>query len=206
MIGIFGGTFDPIHYGHLRSALEVQEIFGLDQVRFVLSAQPPHRQSTQASVVMRLAMLRLAIDNLTGFVVDTREMERSGPSYMVDTLESLRQEFSKQILLLFIGADAFNQLTSWHQWQRLFEYAHVVVLTRPGYKVNHMDGFLRTKNTDQILELKSMSAGKLYFQSITQLDISATSIRSMIVNGKSPQFLLPDKVLIYIREHRLYQL
>ena len=112
MIGIFGGTFDPVHYGHLRSAFEVKEIFGLDEVRLIPSAQPPHRQAPQASVAMRMEMFKLAVQNQPGFIVDTREIDRAGASYMVMTLESLRQEFPEQPLLLFIGSDAFNHLTN----------------------------------------------------------------------------------------------
>jgi len=110
MIGIFGGTFDPIHYGHLRSALEVKETFGLTEIRLIPSAQPPHREQPAATALMRLHMLELAIKNQPGLIIDTRELNRSGASYMVDTLKSLRQEFNDEPLLLFIGSDAFNQL------------------------------------------------------------------------------------------------
>ncbi|PPD32864.1 MAG: nicotinic acid mononucleotide adenylyltransferase, partial [Methylomonas sp.] len=128
MIGIFGGTFDPVHYGHLRSALEVKELFGLDEVRLIPCYQPPHRDQPKASATMRLQMLQQAINHEPGLVVDSRELNRAGPSYMVDTLKSLREEFSEQTLLLFIGSDAFENLTSWHRWQQLFDYAHLVVL------------------------------------------------------------------------------
>jgi nicotinate-nucleotide adenylyltransferase len=205
MIGIFGGTFDPVHYGHLRSALEVKEIFGLAEVRLILSAQPPHRTVPQASIGMRLDMLQLAVKKQPGFIVDTREIARAGVSYMVMTLESLRQDFPEQPLLLFIGSDAFNQLTGWYQWQRLFDFAHVVVLTRPGYRVGQLDDFFTARQSANKQELSEQLAGKLYFQPITQLDISATAIRDMIANKHNPAFLLPDAVLAYIKEHELYQ-
>ncbi len=205
MIGIFGGTFDPVHYGHLRSALEVKEIFGLDEVRLIPSFQPPHRPAPQAPVGMRLDMLKLAVKKQPGFVIDTREIARAGASYMVMTLESLKQEFPERRLLLFIGSDAFNQLTSWYQWQRLFDFAHVVVLTRPGFSVMQPDDFFAAKQTTNKQELSEKLAGKLYFQAITQLDISATAIREMIAKGLNPQFLLPDTVLAYIKQHELYQ-
>jgi nicotinate-nucleotide adenylyltransferase len=204
MIGIFGGTFDPVHYGHLRSALEAKEIFGLDEVLLIPSSQPPHRQAPQASATMRLEMLRLAVQNQPGLTIDTREIARAGASYMLMTLESLRQEFPGQPLLLFIGSDAFNQLTGWHQWQRLFDFAHIIVLTRPGYRVGRLDDFFADRQTELKTLLNAQLAGKLYFQPITQLDISATAIRAMIAHGKSPQFLLPDAVLAYIKEHQLY--
>jgi nicotinate-nucleotide adenylyltransferase len=205
MIGIFGGTFDPVHYGHLRSALEVKEIFSLDEIRLIPSAQPPHRQVPQVSADMRLAMLKLAVENLQGFVVDARELDRPGASYMVDTLVSLQQDFPQQILLLFIGSDAFNKLTAWHQWQRLFDYAHIVVLTRPGFIVNQLDDFFAASKTEDKQDLSQYTSGKLYFQPITQLDISATSIRSMIAQQRDPRFLLPDSVIAHINQHQLYQ-
>jgi nicotinate-nucleotide adenylyltransferase len=205
MIGIFGGTFDPVHVGHLRSALEVKEIFGLDEVRLILSAKPPHRPVPQAPIGMRLEMLQLAVKKLPGFIVDTREIGRPGASYMIDTLVSLRHDYSQTPLLLIIGSDAFNRLTSWHQWQRLFDFAHLVVLTRPGSAVLQLDNFFSARHTTNKQDLSELSAGKLYFQPITQLDISATNIRKMIADQRNPAFLLPDTVIAYIKLHWLYQ-
>jgi len=205
MIGIFGGTFDPVHYGHLRSALEVKELFGLTEVRLVLSAQPPHREQPAATALMRLQMLELAIKNQPGLISDTRELKRQGASYMVDTLTSLRQEFKNESLLLFIGSDAFNQLKTWHQWPHLFDFAHLVVMTRPGFAIQNLDDFFKAKLANELTELTHVSAGKLYFQQVTQLDISATAIRNMIAEQQNPGFLLPDTVIAYIRQHQLYQ-
>ena len=205
MIGIFGGTFDPIHYGHLRSALEVKEIFGLAEVRLIPSAQPPHREQPAATALMRLHMLELAIKNQPGLMVDTRELNRNGASYMVDTLKSLRQEFKNEPLLLFIGSDAFNHLKTWYQWQHLFDFAHIVVMTRPGFKIQNLDEFFEARLTNDSTELAHNAAGKLYFQQVTQLDISATAIRNMIAKQQNPGFLLPVAVIAYIRQHKLYQ-
>ena len=205
MIGIFGGTFDPVHYGHLRSALEVKELFGLSEVRLVLNAQPPHREQPAANPLMRLQMLELAIKNQPGLFIDTRELNRQGVSYMVDTLKSLRQEFKNESLLLFIGSDAFNQLKTWHQWPHLFDFAHLVVMTRPGFAIQNLDDFFKAKLATELTELTHVSAGKLYFQQVTQLDISATAIRNMIAEQQNPGFLLPDTVIAYIRQHQLYQ-
>jgi nicotinate-nucleotide adenylyltransferase len=205
MIGIFGGTFDPIHYGHLRSALEVKEIFGLTEVRLIPCAQPPHREQPAATMQMRLHMLQLAIKNQPGLIIDTRELNRHGASYMVDTLKSLRQEFPNEPLLLFIGSDAFNQLKTWHQWQHLFDFTHVVVMTRPGFNIKNLDDFFKARLAAGITELAHNAAGKLYFQQVTQLDISATAIRNMIAEQQNPGFLLPDSVIAYIRQNRLYQ-
>ncbi len=205
MIGILGGTFDPVHYGHLRSALEVKEIFGLSEIRLIPSAQPPHREQPAATASMRLHMLELAIQIQPGLIIDTRELNRHGTSYMVDTLKSLRQEFLNEPLLLFIGSDAFNHLKTWHQWQHLFDTAHVVVMTRPGFETQNLDEFFKARLATGITELAHNVAGKLYFQQVTQLDISATAIRNMIAEQKNPGFLLPDSVIAYIRQHKLYQ-
>jgi len=205
MIGIFGGTFDPVHYGHLRSALEVKELFGLDEVRLIPCYQPPHRDQPKASATMRLQMLQQAINHEPGLVVDSRELNRAGPSYMVDTLKSLREEFSEQTLLLFIGSDAFENLTHWHCWQQLFAYAHLVVLTRPGYAIKSLDSFFNPRLADDKTELSKTPAGAIFFQPVTQLDISATAIRNMIALKQSPRFLLPYAVIEYIQQHQLYQ-
>jgi len=210
MIGIFGGTFDPVHYGHLRSALEVKDLFGLDEVRLIPCANPPHRGQPAVTAKMRLQMLELAIKNHSGLKIDTRELDRyrvsdQTPSYMVDTLKSLRQEFPDESLLLFIGSDAFKYLTAWHQWQRLFDYAHIVVLTRPGFEIQHLDDFFKARLATDNKELTQIPAGKLCFQQVTQLDISATAIREMIARKQNPGFLLPDAVIEYIKQHKLYE-
>jgi nicotinate-nucleotide adenylyltransferase len=205
MIGIFGGTFDPVHYGHCRSALEVKDLFGLDEVRLIPSLHPPHRDLPQATAAMRLQMLRLAVSHQPGLVVDTRELERAGPSFMVDTLKSLHEDFPNQTLLLFIGSDAFENLTSWHCWQQLFDYAHIVVLTRPGYAIQLLEDFFAVRLVQNKAELSQTPTGLIYFQSVTQLDISATAIRNIIAQKQSPGFLLPDAVIEYINKNKLYK-
>ena len=203
MIGVFGGTFDPIHYGHLRAALEVQELFELTQVRLIPSATPPHREQPNVTAMQRSEMVKLAIADLKTFVCDDRELEREGYSYMVDTLASLHTDFPNQALLLFIGMDAFNGLTRWHQWQHLFDYAHVVVLTRPNFQQHNLNEFFAARLTNDKTQLKQLS-GFLYFQDITQLDVSASLIRQLIAEKRSPKFLLPDSVLDFIAQHQLY--
>lgn len=150
-------------------------------------------------------MLRLATENQPGLIVDTRELDRQGASYMVDTLVSLRRDYLQTPLLLIIGSDAFNRLTSWHQWQQLFDFAHIIVLTRPGFTLPQLDHFFSAKQTTNKLELTEQLAGKLYFQPITQLDISATKIREMITSQRNPAFLLSDAVISYINQNKLYQ-
>ncbi len=206
MIGVLGGTFDPIHYGHLRSALEVKELFNLKEVHLIPSAMPPHREQPNTRATDRLAMLKLAIAEQSGLSADDRELKRPGPSYMVDTLQSIRLEVSTETpILLFIGTDAFLHLQSWYQWQHLFNLGHIVVMTRPGFKQPEIDQCFTAMHTDNPTELALKPAGKLYFQAVTQLDISATDIRNRFAQHKNPGFLLPDTVIAYIKQHQLYQ-
>lgn len=205
MIGIFGGTFDPVHYGHLRAVIEVRDIFKLDQVRLIPNKTPPHRERPSVMSKMRLEMLRLATDNMPGVVIDTRELDREGPSYMIDTLHSLRRDFPESTLLLCIGVDAFNGLTSWHRWTELFDHAHLIVMTRPGHLIQLQDEFFSSRQVFEKTELTRHKAGKLWLQPVTELDISASAIRKMIKEKRDPRFLLPDAVLDYIHSHHLYQ-
>ncbi len=205
MIGIYGGTFNPVHYGHLRTALEVKELFGLDELRLIPCRLPPHREQPEVSGEMRLQMLQIAAGDMPEFSVDRCELDRKGPSYMVDTLKAVREENPDRPLLLFIGADAFTGLESWHQWQRLFDYAHVVVMTRPGFNRQPLPDFLQQRLIEDRLALQIRPAGCLFFQPVTLLDISATQIRQIIAGGGDPRFLLPDAVLAFIQQHQLYQ-
>lgn len=204
MIGIYGGTFNPVHYGHLRTALEVRELFELEQLRMIPCRLPAHRESPDVDGEARLAMLELAIADTPALQADRRELDRSGPSYMVDTLASLRAENPDSGLLLFIGADAFAGLATWHRWQALFDFAHVVVMTRPGCQLPPLADFLAERLCLERAPLFQQTSGKLFFQSVTGLDISATAIRQLIQSGRNPQFLLPESVIGYIRQHQLY--
>jgi len=205
MIGIYGGTFDPVHFGHLRTAVEVREVFNLQKLLLLPSHQPPHREMPGASSKMRLEMLQLAINNQSGLEIDIREIDRKGPSYMVDTLQSLRLDYQQQPLLLFMGLDAFADLSSWDRWQTLFDYAHIVVMDRPESKKNVLSEFLGQKHVDDKRQLEQSSHGKLYFQKVTQLGISASQIRKIFLNQKNPAYLLPREVISYIYQHKLYQ-
>jgi nicotinate-nucleotide adenylyltransferase len=189
----------------LRTALEVKTLFNLEQLRLIPCRQPPHRDQPEVSGQMRMEMLKLAIDGVAGFITDGRELDREGPSYMVDTLRSLRQEMPEQSVILFIGADAFFGLEKWHRWQQLFDYAHLVVMTRPNFGLQPESEFLRQRLVTQREMLVTKSAGYLFFQAVTPLDISATQIRQIIATNGNPQFLLPDAVLAFIRQHQLYQ-
>jgi nicotinate-nucleotide adenylyltransferase len=205
MIGIFGGTFDPVHYGHLRSALELKELFELDHVRLIPCAQPVHRDSPMATAAQRLEMLQLATQNQTDLIVDAQELQRTGGSYTFDTLSSLRREYPNVPLLLFVGSDAFNEFTTWFRWQELFDLAHVVVITRPNAALNPLNEFLKMRLTNDKLLLKKHLAGHLFICSTNHPHaISATAIRGMIAVRQNPRFLLPDAVIDYIFKHRLY--
>lgn len=210
-IGVFGGTFDPIHFGHLRPALELLEQLSLQRLHLIPSAVPPHRPAPSATAGQRLAMLKLAVAEQPGFVVDERELRRSGPSYMVDTLASLRAEAGEAPLCLLLGVDAFLGLHEWHQWQRLMEIAHIVVAHRPGWSLDEMSmpqvfrQALEGRWMEEEAGLRNQVAGGVLLQCVTQLDISATDIRERIAAGKSANYLLPDSVWRYIQEQELYR-
>lgn len=204
MIGVYGGTFDPVHFGHLRTALEVKEIFGLDELRLIPCSQPPHREAPLTLPEMRFEMLSLAVKNKSGLLVDRRELNREGYSYMIDTLKSLRNELFDSPIILFMGTDAFKYITSWHKWQQLFDYVHIVVISRPNYQHQLNSEFLSSRLTENRADLKKSKSGGLFFQPVTQLDISATTIRSIIRMGLNPAFLLPESVIEYIKQNKLY--
>jgi nicotinate-nucleotide adenylyltransferase len=195
MIGILGGTFDPVHFGHLRPALEVMQATGMDHLRFLPNSIPPHRETPWLDVANRLELLKTAIDDQPGFVLDERELHRAGRSYMVDTLESLHSDFPTHSLCMILGMDAFLGLQQWHQWQRLPDLCHLVVTTRPGFAIDQaFIGELPFELVQTASELSAVDAGRILLQSVTQLDISASRIREMLARGLSVRYLLPDEV------------
>lgn len=207
MIGVLGGTFDPIHYGHLRPALEVQRQLELRELRFIPAAVPPHRPQPVASAQQRRQMVRLALAGQAGMVIDTRELDRAGPSYMVDTLASLREELGSEPLALILGMDALLGLPSWHEWERLNALAHLVVMQRPGTVLPESGAVASLVEDHQMLdvmELAQRPAGGVFFVTVSQLDISATAIREQLAAGHDARFCLPDVVLDYIRDEGLY--
>ena len=195
MIGILGGTFDPVHYGHLRPALEVMQGIGLHQVRFLPNKIPPHRETPWLDVKHRLELLKTAIDDQPGFELDQRELHRAGQSYMVDTLDSLREDFPSQSICLILGMDAFLGLKQWYQWQRIPQLCHLVVTTRPGFDID--SAYIRqlpASLAGSASELSEIACGRILLKSVTLLDISASAIRNMLANGQSVRYLLPDRV------------
>lgn len=206
-IGVFGGTFDPIHFGHLRPALEVGETLGLQQVRMLPSANPPHRSSPSAPAVHRLAMLERAVAGQPLLCADDCELRREGPSYMVDTLRHFRSVHPDSPLVLVVGQDAANGLDSWHRWRDLFELAHIVVMLRPGQAANYGDELGRMidrRAAPSAGELHHRPAGLTFSLPVSQLDISATEIRALVGAGRSIAYLTPPAVAGYIAHHGLY--
>ena len=206
-IGVFGGTFDPIHYGHLRSALELAERLSLSQVRFVPNADPPHRERPSAPAALRLRMVRVAIALEPGFVVDDRELQRAGPSYTVDTLASLRADFPEPPLCLLLGMDAFAWIARWSRWTELLELAHIVVAHRPGSGAPNegvAGELLRERRAASVAELHARLAGSVHVEPVTALDISSSALRRSIRAGGDPRFLVPEAVREIIMDTRCY--
>ena len=212
-IGVLGGTFDPVHYGHLRLAEELAGTLKLDEVRFIPSGTPPHRSAPRVGSEHRLEMVRLATAGNARFKVDEREARRAGPGYTFDTLSELRAEAGgARPLALLVGADAFLEFATWRRWHELFGLAHVVVAHRPGFPVERWSERMpqplareySARLMQQPLSIHLAPAGGIAVVAFTALDISATAIRDMLRAGASPRYLLPGAVLDYIQAHRLY--
>ncbi|MGH8035607.1 MAG: nicotinate-nucleotide adenylyltransferase, partial [Lysobacterales bacterium] len=201
MIGIFGGTFDPVHFGHLRAADEARELLSLADFRLLPAGNPPHRSRTFAPAAHRLAMLRLALEGHTDLWADDREARRTGYSYMVDTLAEIRREEGDVPVLLIIGQDAANTLDSWHEWRKLFNLAHIVIMRRPESSHDYSGALLRQVQQRLITDpghLRESSSGMVLPLELTQLAISSSHIRQQIGSGKSVRFLMPENVIHYI--------
>jgi nicotinate-nucleotide adenylyltransferase len=210
---MFGGTFDPVHNGHLRMAVELREAVERQascqaSIHLVPCHVPPHRDLPGATADQRLQMLTAAIDGEPGLEIDRRELERPEPSFSVDTLAQLRDELGSRIpLAMAIGTDSFASIDRWHRWRQLGELAHIVVIERPGYAVDpgtEAGKLLSLRKADSVIELMSAPAGRILPLSLSLLEISATDIRARIATGRSPRYLLPDPVWHYICDHSLY--
>ena len=212
VFGLFGGTFDPIHYGHLRLAEEAISHLGLSSVRWIPAGQPPHRGTPQVTPQHRLEMVLRSTAKNPQFSVDPAEVLAERASYTVETLERLRSELGMaQPLVLLVGADAFAGLSTWHRWRDLFTLAHIAISHRPGFPVelSSLPHELATEFSDRHQPdatcLGKAAAGSIATFAMTQLAISATQIRKLLANGKSARYLLPDAVLDYIQLHQLYR-
>lgn len=211
-LGLFGGTFDPVHFGHLRLAEESVFHLGLGGVRWIPAGHPPHRGTPQVTAAQRLEMVRRSTAGNLLFSVDAAEVEAAAPSYTVHTLLRLRAELGPmQPLVLLVGADAFAGLPSWHRWQELLELAHIAVSHRPGFPVEaaslpaELAAEFAARRLNDAAGLRDSSAGGIMTFAMTQLDISATQIRKLLANRLSARYLLPDAVLDYIQNNSLYR-
>lgn len=193
--GVFGGMFDPIHYGHLRTAHELHETLGLDAIAFVPAGDPPHRAAPLADAATRLAMVRAAVQDDPRFLVDDRELRRSGPSYTVLTLEELRAERGPQPIALIMGMDAFAGLDRWHRATDLIGLAHLVVAIRPKVPVpggGLAAALLRDRRCEDPARLSESAAGLVYVSQGTQLDLSSSAVRGVVAAGRDPRYLMPE--------------
>ena len=218
MIGLLGGTFNPIHFGHLRMAQELADILSFDEVRFIPSANPPHKPPPLVNAAHRAAMVRLGIANNPTFTVDERELQRTNVSYTIDTLQSLRDELgNEKSLVLLMGSDAFAKFNTWHRWEEIIQQCHITLVQRPltsQYAENAkkellpkiLETFLHNHYTENGEDLHEFPAGFITMQQVTALDISSTAIRHALQQKNSVRYLMPDNVIDYIHTHQLYDI
>jgi nicotinate-nucleotide adenylyltransferase len=207
-VAVFGGTFNPVHYGHLRSARELVDTLPIEQLRFVPARQPPHREAPAVSAEDRAAMVELAIADEPGMICDRRELQRAGPSYSVDTLSSLRRELGEaRPLAMIVGRDAVLGLKSWHRWPQLFDLAHLIVIARPGWDAVDRDGIaeLLAGRAITVPELTARAAGGVLERTLAPQEISSTEVRALLQSGKSAADWVPGCVIDYIEAHGLYR-
>jgi len=207
-IGLFGGTFDPIHSGHLQIALALKQQLQLDEMRLLPCHIPPHRHAPAASAEHRAAMVKLALANCDELTIDELELLNPEPSFSVRTLAELRQSLGDEVsLCLAIGMDSLVNLTTWFRWQEILTLAHIVVANRPGWELplnGEIADYLQA-HRGEVSDLHNESRGKIVIQELTPLPVSSTQIRALLARGESAQFLLPDAVWRYIQQQGLYQ-
>lgn len=208
-LAVMGGTFDPIHHGHLRSALELRQTLSLARVLLMPCGVPPHRGAPVASSHHRAAMVALALADEPGLVLDRRELERPGPSFTVDSLLEIRAEIgSARSLSIIVGTDALAGIDSWHRWREVPELANIIVMARPGWQMpesGQLWQWVSQYRADEHETPAVAPAGKIFIQELRQLDIAASDIRQLMASGGSPRYLLPEPVLAYIKENHLYE-
>ena len=208
-VGVFGGTFNPVHYGHLRSALELVERLQLQQLRLMPSAEPPHRELPACSAAHRLAMVELAVAGEPRLACDARELQRPGKSYTIDSLMELRRELgAASSLCMVMGCDAVLGIAGWHRWQELLDWAHIVVIARPGWHLPQTGIVAQWLQRHRVVApdaLRQRPAGSIMIEELRPLAISSTEIRDLLAAGQSARYLLPQSVLDYIQTHHLYR-
>lgn len=206
-LGIFGGMFDPVHFGHLRAAFEIHEALGLERVHLVPASDPPHRGRPVADGATRLTMLRAAIARAPWFEADDRELRRSGPSYTVLTLEDFRREQQRRPLVLIVGLDAFLGLASWHRWEELLGLAHLAIAPRPGASLppdGPLAQLVATRRGSEPGTFAESPAGRIYVHEGTQLDVSSSGLRVTLEEGRDPRYLMPGAVRRIILQTGVY--
>jgi len=207
VLGLFGGTFDPVHVGHLRTAYELRVRFGFDRLHFIPAAEPPHRPKPMAPTELRLQMLEAALAGEKDTVLDRREIERPGTSWTIDTALSLRKEYPDHALCLLLGMDAFLGLPEWRDYDRLLDYVNIIVARRPGTNLpdaGRLGRLLAARRVEPSPERDWEKAGQIIVQDVTQLEVSATELRASIRAGVEPRYLVPDAVLQIIVKTRCY--
>jgi nicotinate-nucleotide adenylyltransferase len=206
-IGILGGTFDPIHLGHLRMAVELYQALDLAKVHITPTFMPMYRKQPVASPEQRLAMVKCAVKGEPALFADDREIRRGGPTYAIDTLHEMRAEMPETPLCLLVGIDAFLGFASWHRWEEILNYAHIIVAHRPHYHLP-LDGIIadliQAQGHKEISFIHENMSGGILLRPITALEISATDIRKQIAMGRNPRYLLPDGVYDYINQNGIY--
>jgi nicotinate-nucleotide adenylyltransferase len=209
LVGIFGGSFDPIHHGHLRTLVELEEALGFDQLRLMPAHQSPHKGQPGASNQQRLKMLELAVAGHDHWLIDQRELQRGGASYTVDSLRELRDELPASAnLCLIMGTDAFAAFDRWQQWQQILELAHLVVVSRPDEQLpatGNIADLLGRAVVESAEQLREQKAGLVLLQTLTPMAVSATDIRQRVTRHQSIRYLLPDAVWQMIMEQQLYR-
>ncbi len=205
---IYGGTFDPIHNGHLRVAVELREALAIREIHLLPSHIPPHRDRPGGSGDRRLELLKLAVAGEPGLAVDDRELTRDGASYTVDTLRQLREQLGPdEPLAMVVGSDAFASFDRWHQWAAIPELAHIILVARPGAQLSPGSipaRLLEKRRANHIAALKAAPGGYILELEPPLLDISATGIRERLAAGRSVRYLVPDAVLARIDELGMY--
>jgi nicotinate-nucleotide adenylyltransferase len=209
LIGIFGGTFDPIHNGHLNVAETLYKNLPFTQIQFIPCGIPPHRTKPKASTADRLAMAKLATADFPGFVVNDLETKKTTPSYTIETLQTLQPTFADKIICLILSTDAFASLNTWHQWEKILNYCHIIVVNRIGHELPNtswLEKILLQHQTKNPTDLTITPTGKILFQSADKIPISATHIRKQLAKGDITSIVptIPPKVLEYIQQHHLY--
>jgi len=207
-IGFLGGTFDPIHFGHLRPALEIQQALNLQALYLMPNYIAPHKAKSMASAQQRIDMVQIAIQDTPTLQLTTQELLRTSPSYTIDTLKLLREQYPDTPLCFIMGMDSLIQFDSWYRYQEILSYCHLIVSHRPGWDPDFncvISELLRKHQISDPAQLHQRLSGYIYFQSTTQLAISSSEIRDLLATNKSINFLTPQSVCTYIKEQQCYK-